>query len=489
MMFTKLVLWCSALGGVSSFLAAPPLSLPRTQTSFLSSSGVSHPSRQRRVKHDRPSLALPMAFVGGEGNAALEDVSYAAATMAEPYASDLVKAEADYAVEQSSAHLPWLEQPSLLVGRCLALAAAAIYGTNFAAVKLLSDSLPVSLSASLRFGIGAIATTAVVLVSEYNRDKAEAGEQYFQLYEASEEDPEVIPVSKAELYKERTDAMWAGAEVGLWYAVGYIVQALALLEVDASKSAFFNAAAILVVPVLDMAFKGRPLGLPGAISISLAMFGMGLLQLGGMDRLSESAFSLADVFCACQAIFFGIGYWRLENGAGKFPGQAGRITMGILLGVAFGAFSYSMLMGIVPPPEAIVLTLYHMPMLTASLLWTGLGSTAFALYLETVALKAITATELTILMTSVSLWGSAFAYVTMGETLTPIGMAGGAMLLGGCLVSSLMGEKEPELEASFVLGEDDMALLVSEATDYESIEEAIAVSAETTSYVENDDSA
>jgi len=52
-----------------------------------------------------------------------------------------------------------------------------------------------------------------------------------------------------------------------------------------------------------------------------------------------------------------------------------------------------------------------------------------------------------------------------------------------------MGEKEPELEASFVLGEDDMALLVSEATDYESIEEAIAVSAETTSYVENDDSA
>jgi len=235
-----------------------------------------------------------------------------------------------------------------------------------------------------------------------------------------------------------------------------------------------------------MAFKGRKLGLPGAISISLAMFGMGLLQLGGMDHLNENIFSMADILCACQAIFFGIGYWRLEHGAGKFPGQVGRITMGILLGVASGAFTYSMLMGIVPPPEAIVLTLFHMPMLTASLLWTGLGSTAFALYLETVALKAITATELTILMTSVSLWGSAFAYITMGETLTPTGMAGGAMLLGGCLVSSFMGEKEAEVETSFVLGRDDMALLMTEATEYESIEKAVAVSGETTSYTEND---
>ena len=77
-------------------------------------------------------------------------------------------------------------------------------------------------------------------------------------------------------------------------------------------------------------------------------------------------------------------------------------------------------------------------------------------------------------MASVSLWGSAFAYVTMGEVLSPTGMAGGALLLAGCLVSSLMGEKESELETSFVLGEDATTTLVSEGTEYESIEEAIA---------------
>ena len=209
------------------------------------------------------------------------------------------------------------------------------------------------------------------------------------------------------------------------------------------------------------------------ISISLAMFGMGLLQLG--DVGSDMTFTTADVLCACQALFFGAGYWRLENGTVKFPAQAGRITMGIMLGVVIGSFSYSVAMNIVPPLEAIWLTLLHIPDVTASLLWTGLVSTAGALYIETVALKAISATELTILMTSVSLWGSAFAYVTMGEVLSPIGMAGGAFLLSGCLVSSLMGEKDAEPEASFVRGEDDATILVSEATDYESIEEAIAV--------------
>lgn len=184
-----------------------------------------------------------MAFVGGSEGNSMEDMSYSATV--EPYSSsDSVgldfpadsTAEPGYAVEQASASLPWWEhQPSLMVGRCLALLASAVYGTNFAAVKILGDSLPVSLSASLRFGIGAIGMAAIVLITEHNRDKMEAGEQYFQVYEATGEEPEFIPVSKAELYKERTDAMWAGAEVGLWYAIGYIVQAIALVEVDASK--------------------------------------------------------------------------------------------------------------------------------------------------------------------------------------------------------------------------------------------------------------
>lgn len=88
------------------------------------------------------------------------------------------------------------------------------------------------LGASLRFGLGALGVSIIVLVQEYLRDKKDAGSQFFQVYESGEE---ILPVSKAELHKERLDATLAGMEVGGWYSIAFIAQAIALLEVDASK--------------------------------------------------------------------------------------------------------------------------------------------------------------------------------------------------------------------------------------------------------------
>ena len=201
------------------------------------------------VKHTFSSSARMASLVENNGGelpqlpTMNDTIAFAAVPSEESFALDassttnlVVEEVFDYVVEQTSTTsslASFWEQPSVLVGRGLALLAAAVYGTNFAAVKILNDSLPVSLAASLRFGIGFFAMAAAVLWSERNRDAQEAGDQYFQVYGEAGQD--VIPVSKAELYKERADAMWAGAEVGLWYAVGYIVQAIALLEVDASK--------------------------------------------------------------------------------------------------------------------------------------------------------------------------------------------------------------------------------------------------------------
>jgi hypothetical protein len=176
------------------------------------------------------SSSLHMAFVGGD------PVNEEAMVLVPPPSNPLqlepevspaarvntmttVHMESDYAVEQtrSELSLPFWEQPSVWVGRLMALTAAAMYGTNFASIKILNDSLPVSLASSLRFGMGALGFSIFVLLAETaTDDKIPAG-------------------SHAELYKERAGATWAGGEVGLWYAVGCIAQAVALLEVDASK--------------------------------------------------------------------------------------------------------------------------------------------------------------------------------------------------------------------------------------------------------------
>ena len=195
-----------------------------------------------------------------------------------------------------------------------------------------------------------------------------------------------------------------------------------------------------MVPLLDSMLRGKKLGGQGMASIALAIFGVGLLQLG--PAILEGTSPLAsvnqgDAFCLGQALLFGIGYWRLEDISSRHSTQAGRITVGQLVGVAVGATIFC---GATTELATVTQNLGQWltdPFTLGALGWTALVSTALALYLETVALKAISASELTILMTSVSLFGSAFAYVTMGEVMAPIGMVGGLMILAGCVFSSL----------------------------------------------------
>ncbi len=100
---------------------------------------------------------------------------------------------------QRSFSLSALEHPSLELGRFLVLLASCIYGTNFSIVKLLDDTMPLSISATLRFGLAALVVSSVVLRKESD---------------------DVDPV----VNKERNRAFWGGFEIGLWYCIGYIAQ-------------------------------------------------------------------------------------------------------------------------------------------------------------------------------------------------------------------------------------------------------------------------
>lgn len=93
----------------------------------------------------------------------------------------------------------FLDNPSERMGRILVLLAAAIYGTNFATVKLLDVTMPLSISAALRFGLASAVVSTLVL---------------------SQENDDADPV----VSKERNLALWSGIEIGLWYCIGYIAQ-------------------------------------------------------------------------------------------------------------------------------------------------------------------------------------------------------------------------------------------------------------------------
>ena len=205
------------------------------------------------------------------------------------------------------------------------------------------------------------------------------------------------------------------------------------------QSAFFNSLAVVLVPILDMVFKSKSLTVQTAMSILLSCFGVGLLELGPEGDLT---FTWGDMYAMGQTFCFGIGYWRLEAVSHQHSHQSGRLTVGQLGGVAAGSTLFALLELVFdedgfPSIEQWIDWLGNYFILGA-LIWTGLVSTALALYLETVALKVISASELTLIMTSVSLWGAAFAYITLGEVLSPIGMFGGVLIMIGCALGNLV---------------------------------------------------
>lgn len=286
---------------------------------------------------------------------------------------------------QAQRFISALDHPTLQMGRFLVLLASCIYGTNFTVVKLLDDTMPLSVSACLRFGLAASVVSALVL---------------------SREPDDVEP----KLKKERNLAFWGGVEIGLWYCIGYIAQgtknwkrivisgvaifnipfkdsylvylflAEGLQTVAAGKSAFFNALAVVVVPILDVMFKSKILKPTEIASVLIACLGVGMLELGPEGGLTISS---GDVLAFMQTIFFGIGYWRLESESHTHSDQAARLTIGQLSAVGVGSLFYAFTelgfghLGISSFEQ--VIGWFEDPFIVGALLWTGLISTALAL--------------------------------------------------------------------------------------------------------------
>jgi drug/metabolite transporter (DMT)-like permease len=238
------------------------------------------------------------------------------------------------------------------------------------------------------------------------------------------------------------------------------------------QSAFYNSLVVVVVPLLDYVILKREMRRKVMLAVFLAVVGVLFMQqkdqysdqsevdtmsgdlntstLNGAQNKNEFGkmtmfsslsqnFSIGDIFCLLQATFFGIGYWRLEHVSQRYPKHALDVTVGQIIFLSIGSIVYCVAdQRQIPSLDDLVGWMTLSPTsFIAALLWTGLVSTALALYLETVAIKVVSATELTIIMTSVSLWGCVFAYIVFREILSPQDFLGGLLILSGCFLATL----------------------------------------------------
>lgn len=332
--------------------------------------------------------------------------------------------------------------------RLLLLAAAALYGTNFSLVKLLGETaLPVGVSSALRFGMAALATSPWLFQAA---DKSSSGD-------TTADNSSRKGFSLALPQGPELAATLAGFEVGMWNSVGYVAQAVGLETTAASKSAFLCSLAVVVVPLLDF-MAGKLLLSRQVVGAVLALGGVAMLELGGMQT-SELTLTSGDIASLIQPVAFGLGFWRMEKAMRKYPDHANRSTAAQLLAVFCGSALYATFTEYGTFNFAQLQEWMSDPMILASLFWTGCITTALTVYMETVALKTLSAAETTLIFSTEPLWGTAFAAVVMGEQLGVPAAIGAVFILSGCVFSNLGVEG---IQAFFNKGKESDGASVSD---------------------------
>jgi len=136
-------------------------------------------------------------------------------------------------------------------------------------------------------------------------------------------------------------------------------------------------------------------------------------------------------------VAFGLGFWRMEYHMRDHSDSAIALTAVQLSTVAVVSLVYcvSGISGPVPVPSDVAGWLSD-PTILIALVWTGIVTTAFSVLLETLALKDLTATEVTLLFSTEPIWGAIFSFVVLGEVMGGWGIFGGGMILAACAWSS-----------------------------------------------------
>ncbi|KAL3823044.1 hypothetical protein ACHAXA_005232 [Cyclostephanos tholiformis] len=359
--------------------------------------------------------------------------------------------------------------------RLLLLLSAALYGTNFSLVKSIDEirGMSVGMASTLRFGMAAFAMLPMLFApidAELRQRQATAGEGGRRnggvIARRFGTDKNFPSSFGGGIWEEptRLSAGLAGMEIGLYNSIGYLAQAVGLKTTTASKSAFICSMAVVTVPILDFMW-GKKLLRRQVIGACLAAFGVFALELGGQ----QTTIADGDLMSLIQPVVFGLGFWRMEAAMEKYPTEAGRLAAAQLLTVFLVSLAYLVCwpaLGIVNdlplvsdacnamPTASEIIAWLSDPRIVGMFVWTGLITTAFTIWMETLALRTLSASETTLIFSTEPLFGAAFAAVVANECLGVDDAVGAFFIILGCVVSGIdVGQLfvgragRPELEA------------------------------------------
>eukprot|EP00522_Entomoneis_paludosa_P007210 CAMPEP_0172450214 /NCGR_PEP_ID=MMETSP1065-20121228/8656_1 /TAXON_ID=265537 /ORGANISM="Amphiprora paludosa, Strain CCMP125" /LENGTH=463 /DNA_ID=CAMNT_0013201991 /DNA_START=252 /DNA_END=1643 /DNA_ORIENTATION=+ len=316
----------------------------------------------------------------------------------------------------------WLWRGSVVV-------LCALWASNFAAAKLVmaEPGVDSSLYALARFGTAALA------------------------------------LGGAALWKRPTvslETIQGAAVCGAWVAFGYLGQTLGLLTTTASRSCVICTLHCVFVAALaeGMRVQKENAVQPNAASYNflrlvpaaVAVLGVAIVELQG----AGGAPTIGDALSFAQPIGFGLGYLQLESLMKESP-EAGLSVSAVKL---FMVAAFSLIMFEIFPllaplagvPNAVTAEfalripdfspILQSPLALGGIAYTGLVTTALALWFESIAFKHVPATDASIILTTEPLFAAAAGAATLGETFGLSDYIGATLIIGACALAVLMEE-------------------------------------------------
>jgi drug/metabolite transporter (DMT)-like permease len=229
-------------------------------------------------------------------------------------------------------------------------------------------------------------------------------------------------------------ALIAGVTVGFFLYLGYALQTSGLKLTTPSKSAFLTGTSSVLVPLLLVAIWRAHIHLWRVAGIALALIGLFLMTVpGGTAGLADFAnVNLGDLLTIGCAFSFAFHIIFLGHASQRFPFEQVAVlqvgTAAILMTVSAPLLEHPHFR---PSATAI-----------AAVLVTGILCTAVAFTVQSWAQQFTPATHTALIFTTEPVFAWLTSFIYLHERLGLRAGVGALLILGGVLVSELLGQVE-----------------------------------------------
>ncbi|WNV75165.1 DMT family transporter [Geodermatophilus sp. DSM 44513] len=311
---------------------------------------------------------------------------------------------------------PMPERGRARVVSVLYLAATMVFfGSAFPSSKVVVEQVPHSLAAALRFGIGAAVLVLLVLLRLARARRVTGAEP-------------TRPGARRLLVR--------AAAAGLLGVFAYNVLFFWGLSLAPA------ADGAVLVPVLSPVFTaaafvlaGRERPAPARVAGLLVGAGGAALFFAGIEATAGSARLLGDLLFVAGAACWA-GYTVVSK----------RVLAGLdaLLATTCATVAGAVALAVVALPAAVQVHWSAIPAVAwVNLVYLGVGPTAVAYLMYSIALRSLSPTTATLAMFAVPLFGVAGSAAFLGESFTHLQILGAAVLLAGAVVAvSARGRRE-----------------------------------------------